>query len=229
MQLLFSMILAVPRQLNLGISLWQPVTKAISLMDPQQCQRTNSPSQSYLRERVPQTTPPELWSSSSSSQPRTKGPGSSHMNLWPWVHGCDRQQWQCHCTTIKPPKGQQASFLCCPTSEVLPTSFQRELLQHPAPCEFYKVLSCKHFCHMQSRSSDRPSCAFTWDKPKSEQTSSGASDRAFTRQRCSFTEVKRRTNRLIPTVTQTSISSRSSWEDAEKAVNTWCAWMYIYI
>lgn len=69
----------------------------------------------------------------------------------------------------------------------------------------------------QVRSSDRPSCAYSWDKPKSRQTSFGASARAFTRQNCSFTEVKRRTNRLIPTLIQTSISSRSSWENAEKA------------
>lgn len=209
MHLLFSMILAVPRLFNFGdFTLTASHQGHITYHSwiSSNAKATNLPNHSYLKEWVPETTPPELWSSSSSSQPRTKGPGPSHMNLCPWVHGCDRQQWQCHCTIIKNSKGQHASFLCCPTSEDLSTPESAA----PTPCEFYKILSCKHFCHMQSRSSDRPSCAFSWDKPKSEQTSFGASARAFTRQNCFCTEVKRRTNRFIPTLIQTSISSRFS-------------------
>lgn len=77
----------------------------LPLMDLQQCQCNHSPTQSYLKEQVPETIPPELWASSFLSQPRTKGPGPSHMNLHPWVQGCDRLQWQCYCTIIKASKG----------------------------------------------------------------------------------------------------------------------------
>lgn len=129
----FSMILAVQDSLILGISLWQPVIKVhhLPLTDLQQCQSNHSPTQSYLKEQLP-----ELQSSSSSSQPRTKGPGPSHMNLCPWVHGCDRQQWQCYWTVIKSSRGA-ASFFCCPTSKVLCTPPQSVV---PTPCEFYKIL-----------------------------------------------------------------------------------------
>lgn len=102
------------------------------------------------RSEFQETTALEMWSSSSLSQPRTEGPGPSHMSVCPWVHLCDRQQWQCYCTIIKSSKGAACIIPLLSNIRSLVYSISESVA--PTPCEFCKILSCKHFCHIQSRS-----------------------------------------------------------------------------
>lgn len=157
-------------------------------MDLQQCQSNHLQTQSYLMEQVPEGNCNLLLlqhcgllhASQGQSCARCSGP--SHTNSCSWVTAAYQNCVQFYCTIITFSKGAARIIPLLSNNNIRsPVSFISESVV-PTPCKFYKILchASKHFCHTQSRSSDRPSCVHSGNKPKSEGPSFGASAKAFT-------------------------------------------------
>lgn len=83
-------------------------------------------------------------------------------------HRCPQNCAEFYRTIIMSSKGTACVICLLFTNNIqTPVYFISENVV-PTPCEFYKIPSCKHFCHKQNRSFNRPSWAYSWDKSRSE-------------------------------------------------------------
>lgn len=149
------MILVVPRQFEIWDSTLtashpRHITCAYHSWTSSKAKAITCQPRAIWRNKFQKTTATRSSSSTgkSSGLPHAKDRAvqGAHANLCSWVTVAYHNCVQFYCTIITPSKGA-ACNIPLPSNITSPVYFVSESVA-PTLCQFYKILSCKHFCHM---------------------------------------------------------------------------------